>query len=160
LGLKAHLEEKIIPDVIGGAGQVSERTIKNYMHVWGYRFRKNNKDIYFDGHEREDVKICRQGWSKRMMDYKKQMDSYTGEYEETVVPPTNNQLQKIVMVTHDESTFYAHDGKDTVWLLDDEHPILKKGQGLSIMVSNDSLLGNTSLTDGSYRYDSSLVVSY
>jgi hypothetical protein len=135
LGLKAHLEENVIPDIIGGAGQVSERTIKNYMHVWRYRFRKNNKDIYFDGHEREDVKIYREGWSKRMMDYKKRMDSYTGEYEEIVVPPTNNRLQKIVMVTHDESTFYAHDGKETVWLLDDEHPILKKGQGLSIMVS-------------------------
>jgi hypothetical protein len=80
------------------------------------------------------VKAYRLEWEKRMMVYKLSMEDYSGEDEATVIPRINNDL-KMVMVTHDESTFYAHDGKETVWLLGNEHPILKKGQGQSIMVS-------------------------
>jgi hypothetical protein len=133
--LKQELENVIIPDLLGGLGKISEATIQRYMRVWGYKFRDNNKDVYYDGHEREDVQAYRLQWSRRMMKYKESMDDYIGDDESEIVPPLNIQDEKLVMVTHDESTFYANDGKQTVWLLDHEHPILKKGQGLSIMVS-------------------------
>ena len=43
--------------------------------------------------------------------------------------------KKLVFVTQDESTFYANDDKDTLWMSKDENYIRKKGPGSSIMVS-------------------------
>jgi hypothetical protein len=42
---------------------------------------------------------------------------------------------EIVMVTHDESTFYANDGKEKGWFLPGEIQLKPKGPGLSIMIS-------------------------
>jgi hypothetical protein len=39
------------------------------------------------------------------------------------------------MVTHDESTFYANDGKEKGWFQQGETQLRGKGPGLSIMVS-------------------------
>jgi hypothetical protein len=39
------------------------------------------------------------------------------------------------MITHDESTFYANDGKEKSWFLEQESQLTPKGPGLSIMVS-------------------------
>ncbi|EIE76273.1 hypothetical protein RO3G_00977 [Rhizopus delemar RA 99-880] len=64
-------------------------------------------------------------------------ESTLRETEEDVLEP--NALpegeRKCVFVTHDESTFYANDGKNDMWLADGENYIRKKGPGLSIMVS-------------------------
>ncbi|KAG0771949.1 hypothetical protein G6F22_016081 [Rhizopus arrhizus] len=72
-----------------------------------------------------------------MLEYMEKMDFYSGETEEDVLEP--NALpegeRKCVFVTHDESTFYANDGKNDMWLADGENYIRKKGPGLSIMVS-------------------------
>lgn len=41
----------------------------------------------------------------------------------------------MVIVTHDESTFYSNDGKEDLWLKDNENTIRKKNPGGSIVVS-------------------------
>ncbi|KAI8967333.1 hypothetical protein BDB01DRAFT_829099 [Pilobolus umbonatus] len=43
--------------------------------------------------------------------------------------------KKRVLVTHDECTLYANDGKREMWIRQGENPIRKKGPGMSIMVS-------------------------
>jgi hypothetical protein len=64
------------------------------------------------------------------------MDFYEGENEENILEPVILEGdKKIVFVTHDESTFYANDGKKDLWLLEGENYIRKKGPGSSIMVS-------------------------
>ncbi|OAD66775.1 hypothetical protein PHYBLDRAFT_70237 [Phycomyces blakesleeanus NRRL 1555(-)] len=80
--------------------------------------------------------LYRHAWATRMMGYKQCMSDFTGEDEEIEVTPIllKNQ-KKLVMVTHDESTFYAHDGKVDMWLEEGESHIRKKGQGRSLMVS-------------------------
>ncbi|OAD06486.1 hypothetical protein MUCCIDRAFT_107063 [Mucor lusitanicus CBS 277.49] len=92
----------------------------------GYAYRKNKKMIYFDGHERKDVVAYRILWSKRMMDHIQKMDFYSGEQEEVVLEP---------VLEEDESTLYANDGKNDLWLMEDENHIRKKDPGASIMVS-------------------------
>ena len=88
--------------------------------------------MYVDGHKREDVVAYRQAWAKRMMGYKKQMETYSGEIEEIVTPPLLHSDQKqIVMVTYDESTFYANDGKQQIWIAEGETVLRKKTLGQS-----------------------------
>ncbi|EIE88582.1 hypothetical protein RO3G_13293 [Rhizopus delemar RA 99-880] len=136
--IKRFIDEVVIPSKLGVIMQpIPESTLSNYLHEWDYVYRKNKKTIYFDGHEREDVVEYRNVWSKRMLEYMEKMDFYSGETEEDVLEP--NALpegeRKCVFVTHDESTFYANDGKNDMWLADGENYIRKKGPGLSIMVS-------------------------
>ncbi|KAG1439609.1 hypothetical protein G6F46_013942 [Rhizopus delemar] len=54
--IKKFIDEVVIPSKLGVIMQpVPESTVSNYLHEWGYAYRKNKKTIYFDGHEREDV---------------------------------------------------------------------------------------------------------
>jgi hypothetical protein len=112
-------------------GGISESTVRKYMLAWGFGFKSIKKDVFVDGHEREDVVIYRIGWAKRMLEHRKQMDRFQDEVQNPIVG------QKIVMVTHDESTFYANDGMNKIWLLNnmESQPLIPKGQGQSVMVS-------------------------
>jgi hypothetical protein len=51
-----------------------------------------------------------------MMEYKKRMESYAGDDEELVVARMEADGRRMVLVTHDESTFYANDDQKTHWL--------------------------------------------
>ncbi|CAG8601213.1 90_t:CDS:2, partial [Scutellospora calospora] len=104
------------------------------------RFHKRavEQQVYFDGHEREDVQEYRKSWAPRMINYRKKMDQYCGDEMEIVIPPERLEIwdSRYVMVTHDEVYFYANDDMSYVWLEDSESVIKKKGQGGSIMVSD------------------------
>ncbi|SAM00085.1 hypothetical protein [Absidia glauca] len=115
--LVKHLECVVIPERIGAPGSISERTVTRFMNDWGYKYRQSNKDVFYDGHELEDVVAYRLDWAKRMMEHKKRMDGYLGDEEEIV------------------SIFYANDGQDKSWYAAHENRLAKKGQGLSVMVS-------------------------
>ncbi|KAG2216528.1 hypothetical protein INT45_014182 [Circinella minor] len=75
----------IIPQALGVPGNISMSVLRNYMHEWGFMYRRHKKDIYFDGHERLDVVAYRQEWAYEMMKLKKFMDNYEGEEEDVVV---------------------------------------------------------------------------
>lgn len=71
-----------------------------------------------------------------MMHFKKRMDTYPVDDEDTIIPPILAEGEKkVVLVTHDESTFYSNDGKLTRWCEENETTIFPKGPGGSIMVS-------------------------
>lgn len=134
--IKNNIEESVIPSTLGTSGTVSLTTLSNYLYEWGYQYRNNKREIFFDGHEREDVVEYRNEWSKRMIEYMTRSDFYEGEQLQNVIEPDlQDGHKKIVFVTHDESTFYANDGKNTLWLKEGDNYIRKKGVGQSIMVS-------------------------
>ena len=134
--LLKHVNTSIIPDTTGVTGEVSHVTLWRYMKEWGFNYKHHSKEIYIDGHERDDVVAYRQAWAKRMMGYKRQMETYSGDHEEIVTGPSLHPGEKqIVMVTHDESTFYANDARQQIWLVQGETVLQKKTPGQSIMVS-------------------------
>lgn len=135
-GILKFIETDIIPSYLGVTGNVGKTTLSKYLYEWGYSYRKNKKTIFFDGHERPDVIKYREEWSARMIKYMERSEFYEGDNQEVILEPVLEEgIKKIVFVTHDESTFYANDGKSDFWLLDDENYIRKKGQGSSIMIS-------------------------
>jgi hypothetical protein len=68
-----------------------------------------------------------------MVDYMSKMQTY--EYDGTPEKPDFENGQKYILVTHDECTFHANDGKNEMWLMVDEHPLRQKSPGKSIMIS-------------------------
>lgn len=131
-----YINNEVIPSSLGVPGTITKTTLAAYLEKWGYSYRENKKAIFFDGHEREDVVAYRNDWSQRMVQYMELSEFYEGDNMETVLEPVIEQgKQKIVFVTHDESTFYANDGKNNLWLAEGETLIRKKGQGSSLMVS-------------------------
>ena len=53
-----------------------------------------------------------------------------------VEPILNEGDKKHILITHDESIFYANDGKKTFWGPVKHQPLRKKGAGLSLHVSD------------------------
>ena len=72
-----------------------------------------------------------------MMAYAAKMRYYEGDdMDRVVVPPAvQDGAQELVLVTHDESTFYSNDSTSHAWLAQNEHILRKKTMGGSIMVS-------------------------
>ena len=102
----------------------------------GFVYKDVKKDVYFDGHEREDVvkyrnevflKIWQQA-SRRFVIFKED-----GSWEKP--PGLRSDEKPLVLVTHDESTFNTNDGKRRLWSKGGEQPLRPKGKGKGIMVS-------------------------
>jgi hypothetical protein len=138
--LQAFLRDKVIPQHLNINNHcVPESTIIRYMRKWGYTFRRDGQDVYYDGHEREDVVAYRQIFVAKMIQYARFMKSFEPENEESVIQPILDPLiesTEHVLVTHDETYFYAFDGQSNAWLMEGETRIRKKGQGQALMVSD------------------------
>jgi hypothetical protein len=116
--------------------RIRARTARRWLKKMGFVYKDAKKDVYFDGHEREDVVKYRnevflkiwQESSRRLVMFKED-----GSWEK---PPGLRPGEKpLVLVTHDESTFNANDGKRRLWSKNGEQPLRPKGKGKGIMVS-------------------------
>lgn len=134
--LKTYIDDEIIMNEVGQHRSVSISTLNRFLLNNGFSFKKITKQVYMDGHEREDVVEYRKTFAADMMALKKRMETFDdNDYSVVVQPVLEEGQKKLVMVTHDESTFYANDYKNIVWLGYDERVLRKKGLGGSLMVS-------------------------
>ncbi|KAJ7147720.1 hypothetical protein C8R43DRAFT_854680, partial [Mycena crocata] len=124
---------------------ISVWTARRWLKKLDWRYGRRKNGMYVDGHERDDVVAYRAAFVKRWMEeYEPRMVSYDNdgnplkELEEyTLQGKYCGQKFRIILVTHDESTFFANDRKQVGWI----HPSFKgkpqpKGEGQSIMVSD------------------------
>ena len=95
--------------------------------------------MYIDGHEREDVVEYRNQFIKRWKEYKKWMVTYDNNGNIDSTPsgfpiPQGHHFQ-LILVTHDESTFYANDRRKIKWSHASEKATpQKKGEGPSLIL--------------------------
>lgn len=128
---KLHLETGL-PNPIS----IHERTAIRWLHHLGMDYMKYAKGLYIDGHERPDVVQYREAFLQRMAEHEKLFFRYIGDDMNIIRAPILEPGQRPrVLVTHDESCFSSHDGKDTIWMDVNGRPLRPKGQGRSIMVS-------------------------
>ena len=118
-------------------------TAKLWMSLLGYRWTKEPKGQYQDGHEREDVVKYRQevflpAWAK----FEKRLRVWTDDNihlkldEDPNATPLADTRNTVVWF-HDESTFYAHDRRAVRWVHKDESAKPQpKGEGASLMVAH------------------------
>src|SRR5882672_8601473 len=113
----------------------SECTALRWMHAMEYWYGVCKNGMYVDGHERADVIKYRMDvfllfWASIEGEMMK------GDNENIpILPngiPTFPQRKRIVLVTHNESTFYANDRRKTCWVHASENPEpVRKGEGAS-----------------------------
>lgn len=104
-----------------------------------YHYRQTKNGMYVDGHERDDVvEYCNMVFLPFWASIESQMMKWTND-NNTIAPylPNFPNQKHIVLLTHDESTFYANDRRKTQWIHATEtaEPV-KKGEGASIIVSD------------------------
>ncbi|TRM57266.1 hypothetical protein BD626DRAFT_616663, partial [Schizophyllum amplum] len=108
--------------------------------------------MYIDGHERPDVVADRVAFCKRWEGYEKRFVKFDNEGNELPHPAgftVPGKPFRLILVTHDESTFYQNDQRRLYWQHSGTraapHP---KGEGQSIMVSDFLTLDWGRLKDG------------
>lgn len=121
--------------------KISLRTAQRWLHTMGWRYGRKKNGMYIDGHEREDVVEYRTEFIERWKVYEKRMYSYDNDgkcdNELTGFPVPPGQRFRLILVTHDESTFYETDRRKTTWGHKSDKPVpLKKGEGSSLMASD------------------------
>jgi hypothetical protein len=88
------------------------RIVRRYLKRLGYIRRRKTKGIYFDGHERKDVKHYRDNvFLPQMMKFYRRMADWNGEHMEISIPPENLDEKEIILVVQDESVFSANDDR-------------------------------------------------
>ena len=96
--------------------------------------------MYIDGHEHEDVVEYRKGFVKWWREYENCFVIYGNDGNVISTPPRFPVQQgvcfRLILVTHNESTFYKNDHRKSQWVSDKAKAVAeKKGEGQSIMVS-------------------------
>jgi hypothetical protein len=124
---------------------ISVWTARRWLKRLDWRFGPRKNGMYVDGHEREDVVAYRAAFVKRWLEeYEPRMVAYDNDGNPVKNPEGyvlegkyRGQPFRIILVTHDESTFYANDRRKVGW----SHKSATgkpqaKGEGESIMVSD------------------------
>ncbi|CAG8643272.1 1759_t:CDS:2 [Cetraspora pellucida] len=92
-------------------------------------------NIYVDGHKRSDVVEYHRNFLDCMAQYELLMPDWSDDLMQQINPilPARERLH--ILVTHDESVFYANDGQKAFWTPIGKLPLCSKSAGGSIMVS-------------------------
>ena len=110
---------------------ISGETARRWLHSLGFRQVNHQKGIYFDGHEREDVVEYRKSFVEKL----EELDNRRCKYEDHT-PVLQPGEKPLIIVHHDESTYFANADQSHYWA-DDSTTILKqKSLGQAIMVSD------------------------
>jgi hypothetical protein len=121
---------------------ISLKTALRWLENLGWTYGKLKNGMYLDGHERSDVVEYRRGFVERWMGYERRFHRWDQDGTELPRPdgfPVPGAIGRfrLILVTHDESTFFQNDERDTGW----SHATSKskpkaKGNGQSLMVSD------------------------
>lgn len=140
------------------------RTAREWLNKMGYRWKNIKKGVFIDGHEREDVVEYRgkfldiwYGMQPYVREWEEVTEEVGGEVRVTGLRKKEKAAEKeIILVTHDESTFSANDGRRSCWIKEGDSVLRPKGRGRGIMVS-EFLTGSGRLRVGDDVSDDDLL---
>jgi hypothetical protein len=113
---------------------ISQSTAQRWLTKMNWRYSETKKGMYIDGHERDDVVAYRRAFVCRWADYETQFQFWDDNGNPL---PRASDSRRLILVTHDESTFFQNDERKTCWSHQDSRPAPKpKGEGQSLMVSD------------------------
>ena len=121
---------------------ISERTTRRCLsRKLGWRYGRHKNRMYIDGHEQWDVVEYREQFVERFKEYKRQFHTRDDAGIESL--PSGFLVPRVigcfclVLITHDESTFYQNDQRNIHWGCPGGNNTPKpKGEGASLMVSD------------------------
>ena len=128
------LNDQLLREIPNAPQSVTEPTSKKWMIFLGFYPTKASKGWFTDGHERDDVVRYRNDvFLPKMESIESQLRKYTKEsdYSECILP---DGIENVI-ITHDESTTYANEGRAVFYMEGGKKKCLPKGKGLSLMIS-------------------------
>ena len=134
-------------------------TARRWLHNLGFRVIKKQKGTYVDGHERSDVVEYRKKYLRKMIavgflnESNAPTENVTKHFSSDLEPLTPEQVEKNIVIFHDESTFQANDDETWIWGEKGQHVLKPKSRGSGIMVSDfiDEKNGYLKLTDNEFQ---------
>ncbi|KAI0029008.1 hypothetical protein K488DRAFT_57317 [Vararia minispora EC-137] len=135
--LMRHINEHILPSLQGiHKARVGETWARSTLLSMGYRRKKHSKGVYFDGHERADVKKRRVEFLNEIEGVKRFRATYDGPEMSETLPILGDGEQEHIFIYQDEAAFHANDAQNVnYWLKEGQQVLKKKGRGRLIMVS-------------------------
>ena len=121
---------------------ISVKTAHRWLDKLGWTYGKLKNGMYIDGHERSDVVEYREWFVERWMEYERRFHRWDNDGTELPRPngfPVPGAIGRfrLILVTHDESTFFQNDERNTGWSHESSKSKPKaKGNGQSLMVSD------------------------
>ncbi|KAJ7182123.1 hypothetical protein C8R46DRAFT_985245 [Mycena filopes] len=134
--LQQHVNETLLPSLSLKKTTVSVRHCQRWLWKLGYRRMRHHKGVYWDGHERKDVR-------KRRKEYLAELEAaepFRPQYAEPemteVLLELGDDEREHIFIKHDESTLHSNDYQNNhYWLKAGEQVLKKKGRGRLIMIS-------------------------
>ncbi|EIM80914.1 uncharacterized protein STEHIDRAFT_67794 [Stereum hirsutum FP-91666 SS1] len=148
--LLRHVNDHLLPSLNLKKKSISLSTARSWLICLGYRRKKHSKGIYYDGHERKDVRKRRMVYLKEHVDVERFVARYEGPAMDESVPSLEEGEKEHVWIYQDESGFHDNDAQGvSYWLKPGEQVLKKKGRGRLMMVSGFicERFGNLELTD-------------
>lgn len=149
------VNDELLPSVHlvpGFPRQISHRTALRWLQELGFEYLDLSAGTYVDGHEREDVVAYRKQYLTELSELEA-AHLPPPESSELPCPPPPPGQKHLVIIDHDETTFYANIDQTKGWSERGHQFIKPKGKGSSIMVSDfiDEMNGRLRLTDEDYE---------
>ena len=114
------LNSSLLAEIENAPKSICVETARIWMRYLGFSPTKLCKSYYTDEHERPDNVDYRDSiFLPKVADYEKRMAHYILNTDGTTsvkMPVLAPGEKRIVMVTHDESTFYSNECKNFVWM--------------------------------------------
>ena len=110
--------------------EICNETARHWLHDLGFSQKCHKKGVYFDGHERDDVVEHRKEFVAEMNELERRC-IYNGH-----LPVLQDGERPLIMIHHDESTFYANADQSQYWSDGSSTVLKQKSLGQSIMVSD------------------------
>ncbi|KAF8585443.1 hypothetical protein K439DRAFT_1343453 [Ramaria rubella] len=135
------INEPEMQEKLGGrCTSIMQRTAQRWLKRLDWCYGRKHNGMYVDGHERPDVVKYRTEFIQRWNEYSKWMVTYDNDGNVAQLPkgfPIQGGRFRLILVTHDESTFYANDRRKTKWIHSSKKAVPEwKGEGASLMVSD------------------------
>ena len=114
-----ELNNELLKTIPNAPNKVCVETARNWMHYLGFHPSKLTKGYYTDDHNNADVIQYRDEFLKIMANYEKLMAVFyidDNGINSVRYPDLENNQKRIVLITHDESTFYSNECKQIVWM--------------------------------------------
>ncbi|KAF9471175.1 hypothetical protein BDN70DRAFT_763229, partial [Pholiota conissans] len=111
-----------IQELLAGRSKTSihHSTACRWLKKLDWRYAQKKKGMFVDGHEREDVVQYRDEFISRWKEYEKRFVKFDNDGNQTnnLVGFPVLQVGRfcLILVTHDESTFYANDRRKKMWI--------------------------------------------
>ena len=120
---------------------ISASTARCWLSKLGWRYGRHQNGMYVDGHKCEDVVKYQQGFVERFKEYERRFHTWDDTGNELPHPatfPVPGAIGRfhLVLIMHNESTFYQNDQRQIRWGCPGSGAPKPKGEGTSLMVSD------------------------